>query len=34
MSIQNTVVLISGFARAGKDTFADGMISETTASSP
>lgn len=27
MSIQNTVVLISGFARAGKDTFADGMIS-------
>jgi hypothetical protein len=27
MSVPNTVILISGFARAGKDTFADGMMS-------
>ena len=28
MKTPNTVVLISGYARAGKDTFADGMLSE------
>lgn len=27
MSTPNTVILISGYARAGKDTFADGMVS-------